>query len=771
MKRLSIISFLALFAAALTQQGAAWAQETKDEKPADWGQVPTITSAWTHITAGSTKGFELKDDNYYVTEDLTFTNVNGGAGQGSGLYVQDGRTVRLYIPAGVTLTAIGADADSTSAAGAGILLPSGATLYIVGAGTLVATGGNAANGADGGNGTDGIENTESPKTWFLGKEILCGLGGSGGYGGGGAGAGIGTAGGNGGATTPMTGEENRPKSMAEWTGGDIAGRTGDNGQPGATADPMGKLFIQPTITTKIQGGAKGKGGGRGRCGKVVCGGGEIEITDINMVNGIPIPEVDLKDLQSIAGGGGGGGGAGGGSAQAIGTGGAGGGAGASGACGSACAKNAWLASDWGSVGAGGGEGGKGVEENNGQNGDSCWFQGDDGIFDDMDNHKPGGKGGAAGTASATGTAGEAPAPAYKVSYYAVGTNPTKTSEEYNVSNSTKITLPKLSGGKGSQSRWKWILSIYGHVIGSTTGHCDGPNGDVYAPGDEVDLSNIYGAIEFCAVYVGCEIDCASKTNMYWNMGYAHFVADKYTVVDLKNRTLYKDGYWNTLTLPFSLSKEKLATTCLAGADIRTFESATWDKANKQLTINFSASNVGKIDAGVPCIIRWGEPDNAPGGTIENPSFTNVAVDLWNQEVLDEDENEDEADQYEKESNGLRFQALIAPVQLSANAKALMLGDDNKLYKPSKSIYVYASRAYFTYTDNSGIAMARSIVVDYGDGDQETTYIDDIMVDDDFGSDADSQDSRVKGIFNLYGQRLDAPRKGLNIINGKKVFVK
>ena len=204
-------------------------------------------------------------------------------------------------------------------------------------------------------------------------------------------------------------------------------------------------------------------------------------------------------------------------------------------------------------------------------------------------------------------------------------------------------------------------------------------------------------------------------------------------------------------------------------DIRVFKSASWDATNQQLTINFSPSNEGKIDAGVPCLIRWGEPDNAPGGTIENPSFTNVAVDLWNQEVFDEDENEDEADQYETESNGLRFQALIAPVQLSANANALMLGDDNKLYKPSKSIYVYASRAYFTFSQK--IALTRSIVMNFGDGDEETTYIDDIMVDDNFGSDADSQDSRVKGIFNLYGQRLDAPRKGLNIINGKKVFIK
>ena len=137
--------FLALFAAILTQQGAAWAQ-TKDTKAENWGQVATVTSAWTHITEGSTKGFELRDDYYYVTQNLTFTNTNGGAGQGSGLYVQAGRTVRLYIPAGVTLTAIGADASGTSGAGAGILLPEGSTLHIIGNGTIVATGGNAADG-------------------------------------------------------------------------------------------------------------------------------------------------------------------------------------------------------------------------------------------------------------------------------------------------------------------------------------------------------------------------------------------------------------------------------------------------------------------------------------------------------------------------------------------------------------------------------------------------------------------------------------------------
>ena len=745
MKRLSILTFLALFAATLTQQGAARAQDTKAE---NWSQVPTVTSAWTHITEGSTKGFELKDDYYYVSKDLTFTNTNGGAGQGSGLYVQAGRTVRLYIPAGVTLTAIGANANGTKGAGAGILLPEGCTLHILGEGKLVAKGGNAADGDNGGNATKGEEDTQSVGTWFLGKKILGGLGGYGGNGGGGAGAGIGTAGANGGkgAEALPADSKERPQSYKDWTGGDLAGRKGDPGEAGATAAAMGTLYIQSTVTTDIQGGAKGNGGGAGKPGNVYRTGGEIEIKEIHWVKGIPIPVIDITDLQSIAGGGGGGGGAGGGSAQAIGTGGAGGGGGASGACGSGCAKSGWTNDKWGSVGAGGGEAGIGPENNNGTKGITCWFQGEDDDFADTDNHKPGGKGGSAGSASVAKSAGAAVVPSYTASFYTVGANPSKTEETYSVGSSTTITLPTLSGGSGNQRNWKWMLSIYGNVAGTTNGHCGGPNGDVYAPGSTVDLSNIYGAIEFCAVYVGCEIDCASKTNMYWKMGYAKFVANKYTVVDLKNRTLYKDGYWNTLTVPFSLSAEKLATTCLAGADIRVFKSASWDAAQKRLTINFSDSNEGKIQAGVPCIIRWGEPENAPGGTIENPSFTNVAVDLWDQEDFDEDEDPDSADKYETESGGLRFQAQIAPVQLSSNSKSLLLGGENNLYRPSSSIYVYATRAYFTYSKNSGIAMTRSVVIDFGDGDQKAINIDDSGVID------------VEGILNQNAQRPDAPQK-------------
>ena len=342
-----------------------------------------------------------------------------------------------------------------------------------------------------------------------------------------------------------------------------------------------------------------------------------------------------------------------------------------------------------------------------------------------------------------------PGGTYTITYYAPdGMNLSKTSDTYTFGSGAKITLPTITStdGKG----YKWMLSKYGRAFGETTSHCAGPNGDIYEPGTEVNLSNIYGDLEFTTVYIGCQIDCRSQTESTLTS----FTPDKYAVVNLKNRKLYKDGYWNTLTLPFSLSSEKLATTCLAGADIRLFESASWDGGNQKLTINFSES--GEIVAGVPYIIRWGTPETATGETIVNPSFTNVEVESISQEDLD-----DEYNCYETESNGLRFEAQIGPVQLTSGSNALVFGSENKLYKPNKNVWVYPTRAYFSHTFD--IASAREFVLDFGDGDQQTTYIDGITVDGNRGS-------GVEGIFNLSGQRLSAPQKGINIVNGKKVLV-
>ena len=738
MMKTRILSIVALLLMAAT---GAWAQGSGGDS---WGPVQTSSAAWTALTEGSTTGMTLGAADattyYYMTENLTFSNNTAG---GSGLTIQG--TVYIYIPSGVTLTATGADGEGTTGGGAGILVPSGTTLNIFGEGTIVATGGNAANGGNGGNGTAAS---------FVSPNYYAGIGGAGGNGGGGAGAGIGTAGGNGGngAAQLAEADASRPKANTEEWNGELSGLIGTNGTDGATAAAVGTVNIASSIDkTQIAGGTKGVGGAAGLHGGYICyGDGDVYSFSADGDSQIDLPALDTSTLKAVAGGGGGGGGAGGGSAQAIGTGGAGGGGGASGACGSGQAEESWVNDHWTYVGAGGGAGGAGTEGNDGAKGYTCYFQNDDAEFDEEDNHKPGGEGGSAGAASATKTAGTTANPTYTVNYHVHdGVMVSSSGTTYTFGSDTKITLPSITSIDGKN--YKWMLSKYGRAFGETTSHCAGPNGDIYEPITEVNLSNIYGDIEFCPVYIGCQIDCRSQTESTLTP----FDRDKYTVVNLKNRKLYKDGYWNTLTLPFGLSADKLATTCLAGADIRKFESASVD--GDKLTINFSESNLGEIVAGVPYIIRWGTPETATGETIVNPSFTNVEVAITSQEDIDDEEYGTETT-----SNGLRFEAQLAPVQLTSGSNALVFGNENKLYKPNKTVWVYPTRAYFSHTFD--IASAREFVLDFGDGDQQTTYIDGITVDGNRGS-------GVEGIFNLSGQRLSAPQKGINIVNGKKVVIK
>ncbi len=89
-------------------------------------------------------------------------------------------------------------------------------------------------------------------------------------------------------------------------------------------------------------------------------------------------------------------------------------------------------------------------------------------------------------------------------------------------------------------------------------------------------------------------------------------------VTLEGRTLWKDGCWNTLCLPFSLSS--LDGTPLEGATVKTLETSSL--ADGTLTLNFSpeADNLTHIEAGVPYIVKW-----TSGNSITDPTFENVTI--------------------------------------------------------------------------------------------------------------------------------------------------
>ena len=330
-----ILFILALLCAMV--QGAL----AQDNWDAVYRMTQTTSANWTALNAGSNTGRTLGSEGnatyYYLTSNLSFTNSNVG---GSGLTIKG--SVFLYVPTGMTLTCTGANANGTTGAGAGIELTSGNMLYLLGNGTLNATGGNAANGGNGGNGS-GASGSYSDELVYPGN------GGAGGNGGGGAGAGIGTRGGNGGAggsggVTGTIGYEV-----------DQNGGPGGIGAAGATASAMGKIYVFQTagITVNATGGSKGTANGHGGSA-----GGHFLL--------------DFASNQSVAGGAGGGGGGFGGAASNIGTGGPGGGGGGGGSGGSTRYKHNPGYYRVGSTGGG-----------TGMDGDGSWHPDDFGASTEM----------------------------------------------------------------------------------------------------------------------------------------------------------------------------------------------------------------------------------------------------------------------------------------------------------------------------------------------------------------------------------------------------
>jgi len=98
--------------------------------------------------------------------------------------------------------------------------------------------------------------------------------------------------------------------------------------------------------------------------------------------------------------------------------------------------------------------------------------------------------------------------------------------------------------------------------------------------------------------------------------------NKTAEVTLTDRTLTKNGDWNTLCLPFSLSAEQIAASELAGATIKELDnsdSGTNLDDEGLLTLKFN--NATSITAGKPYLIKW----ETTGENIVNPVFTGVTI--------------------------------------------------------------------------------------------------------------------------------------------------
>ena len=222
---------------------------------------------------------------------------------------------------------------------------------------------------------------------------------------------------------------------------------------------------------------------------------------------------------------------------------------------------------------------------------------------------------------------------------------------------------------------------------------------------------------------------------------------KVNTLTLSGRTLYGDGSWNTLCLPFDLSQDELSTQLNPSA-LKTLGTSSFDNTTGVLTLNFTDAT--SIEAGKPYLIKW-----TSGEDRKNPLFSNVTIIIDDKAVI---------------TDNVTFAGSFSPFSLEANDRTVLyLGADNTLYYPSADMTVGSCRAVFKLngiTAGDLAQQARAIVLNFGNGETATGIIG-------IGSTRTDTDKNDGYWYDLQGRKLSGKptQKGIYINHGNKVVIK
>ena len=230
---------------------------------------------------------------------------------------------------------------------------------------------------------------------------------------------------------------------------------------------------------------------------------------------------------------------------------------------------------------------------------------------------------------------------------------------------------------------------------------------------------------------------------------------------LLGRTLYKDGDWNTLCLPFDVTVGSDVMADATAMTLRTSDSG-FNSESGELTLNFDAVTSGStIAAGTPFIAKW------TGSNVTAPVFSGVSVSSTT------------AGSVTSTDGYVTFVGTYKPEPIFADpAINLYLGSGNKLYWPSSAKAINSFRAYFQLNngltagepaptgDGSGAGLVRAFNLNFDDEGETTGIVDIEHGTLNIGHSAGAW-------YSLDGGKLDGKptKKGLYINNGRKVVIK
>ena len=221
---------------------------------------------------------------------------------------------------------------------------------------------------------------------------------------------------------------------------------------------------------------------------------------------------------------------------------------------------------------------------------------------------------------------------------------------------------------------------------------------------------------------------------------------------LGSRTLYKDGDWNTLCLPFNVSD--LSGTCLEGATLMELGNSSgcntgFDATTGTLTLDFVPAS--SIEAGHAYLVKW----ETTGDPIEDPWFENVTVvdeNPENQKVVSQD-------------GSVTFVGSYCPVTFTGGDRSVLyLGSNSNLYFPAADRTMGSCRAYFRLNLNAA-SEVKAFVVNINE-DDATSLNEELRM-------KNGESAAAREWYTLDGRKLnEKPSKGgIYIHNGRKEILK
>jgi hypothetical protein len=223
----------------------------------------------------------------------------------------------------------------------------------------------------------------------------------------------------------------------------------------------------------------------------------------------------------------------------------------------------------------------------------------------------------------------------------------------------------------------------------------------------------------------------------------------YQTVTLSGRTLYKDGSWNTLCLPFAVTTASgpLSGDGVVAQVLDAEKSSLSDDGKLALTFKDAPAT---IPAGLPFIIKW----NAESADIVSPTFNDVTITTPQPASAN--------------FRGGSFVGQFSPFQITDdNINTIILLTDNNTLGYSKSTRTLRScRAHFEVLRQmtAGARLMTGYSITFGpSAEADPTAVRSVTVG---GDDND-------GWYTLGGQRLSSRpvRKGIYVRQGRKVVIR